>query len=232
MNRRRSLWISLGAALLSCLLVYGVYVLLIRQVELQQTVNVVAPKDFVKAGTLLTADMLEYKAVYAGALDERMVIRMEELVGKEALVPLGSKEPILEWKVNKFHLLPGAGQATFQIPKDYILSVPGGVRAGDQVLIYMSGKPGGGRLLHGEITVASVKSSGNVEVDDPKQPNLLSKVNGDTEKMYAARRESNGAIDQISLNLTEEQWLAIDEACRSKQAKLVIAFTSSSIIGP
>lgn len=231
MNRKRSLWISLGAALLSCLLVYGVHVLLIRQVELQKTVNVVVPKDFIKAGTLITADLLEYKPIYEGSFDKQMVVRLEDVVGKEALVPLGSKEPVLAWKIDRFHLLPGSNQATFQIPKEYVLSIPGGIRAGDQVLVYMSGKSGGGRLLPGEITVASVKSSANVEVDDPKQPNLLSKVNGDMEKMYAARREANGAIDQISLNLTEEQWLAIDEACRSKQAKLVIAFTSSSITG-
>lgn len=230
-NRKRSLWISMTAALLSCLLVYGVYVLLIRQVELQKTVNVVAPKDFIKAGTLITADMVEYKPIYAGDIDKQMVLHAEDIVGKEALVPLGSKEPVLEWKVDRFHLLPGAHQATFQIPKEYILSLPGGIRAGDQVLVYVSGKPGGGRLLPDAITVASVKSSGNVEVDDPKQPNLLSKLNGDAEKMYAARREANGAIDQISLNLTEEQWLTIDETCRSKQAKLVIAFTSSSITG-
>ena len=44
-----------------------------------------------------------------------------------------------------------------------------------------------------------MKSSANVEVDNPKSSNLLSKVEGDKEKMYASRLEANGAIDQINL---------------------------------
>jgi hypothetical protein len=48
--------------------------------------------------------------------------------------------------------------------------------------------------------------------------------------MYASRREDNAPIDHINLNLTEQEWLQLDFACKTKQAKLVIAFTSSSII--
>ena len=52
MNRRRSLLISLVAAVMAGLLVYGVYVMQVNQVELQQTVQVVVPKDFIRAGRL------------------------------------------------------------------------------------------------------------------------------------------------------------------------------------
>ncbi|MDF2816018.1 MAG: hypothetical protein K0Q81_2218 [Paenibacillus sp.] len=76
-----------------------------------------------------------------------------------------------------------------------------------------------------------MKSSANVEVDNPKNPNLLSKIHSDTEKMYASRREANGTIDHINLNLTGEEWLTIDRMCKSKKAKLVIALTASYIKG-
>ena len=233
MNRRRSLLISAAAALLSALLVYGVYVLQVKQVVLQQTVNVVVPKDFIRAGTVIQAESVEMKPVLKGTFNENMMTDLREVVGQETLVPLGTNEPLLRWKVNKFHLLPGEKQATFQIPKEYLLSISNGIRAGDQVRLYASSSEGGSRrLFPKEITVASVKSSSNVEVDNPKNSNLLSRTSGDAEKMYLSRLEANGPIDQINLNLTEEEWLTIDALCSSKKTKLVIAFSSASILKP
>lgn len=232
MNRRRSLLISLIAAVMAGLLVYGVYVMQVNQVELQQTVQVVVPKDFIRAGVLIREDMVEFRAVQKGSYTGGMMTKLAEVVGLETLIPLGTQEPILKWKVNRYHLLPNEQQATFQIPKEYLLSVSNGIRAGDRVRVYMSGADGSSRRLFDEkeITVASVKSSANVEVDNPKSSNLLSKVEGDKEKMYASRLEANGAIDQINLNLAESEWLQIDQLCSSKKAKLVIAFSSSSIL--
>lgn len=228
MNRKRNLLISMTAALLSGALVYGVYVLQLKQVELQQTVNVIVPRSFIPSGTMITSDMVERMPIVAGAFETNMATELASIVGAEAVVPLGTKEPILTWKVDRFHLLPNKTQSTFQIPKDYILTLSNGIRAGDQVEVYISGGDGDSRkLFDHEITVASVKSSANVEVDNPKNPNLLSKINSDAEKMYASRREANGTIDQINLNLTGEEWLIIDRMCKTKKTKLVIALTSS-----
>ncbi|MDF2668670.1 MAG: flagellar biosynthesis protein FlgA [Paenibacillus sp.] len=235
MNRRRSLLISMTAALLSGALVYGVYVLQLKQVELQQTISVIVPRDFIPAGTMITADMVESMPIALGAVyrtKDNLATEIGSVIGKEAVIPLGTSEPILLWKVDRFHLLPNDSQSTFQIPKDYILSLSNGVRAGDQVELYVSGGDGESRKLfeHG-IRVASVKSSTNVEVDNPKNPNLLSRISSDAEKMYASRREANGTIDQINLNLTQEEWLTIDRICKTKKAKLVIALTGSYIKG-
>ncbi|MFD0698162.1 flagellar biosynthesis protein FlgA [Paenibacillus sp. GCM10027628] len=233
MNRRRSLLISLVAAVLAGLLVYGVYILQVNQVELQQTVQVVVPKDFIRAGTMIGADMVELRAVQKGSFTNAMVTDLKEIIGQESLIPLGTKEPILRWKLNKYHLLPSEREATFQIPKEYVLSISGGIRAGDRVRVYVSTADGSSRkLFDKEMIVASVKSSANVEIDNPKNSNLLSKVDGDTEKMYASRLEANGAIDQINLNLSEDEWLEIDRLCSTKKSKLVIAFSSSSILAP
>ncbi|WP_144938917.1 SAF domain-containing protein [Paenibacillus sp. 32O-W] len=230
MSRRRNLLISLVAGILSCLLVYGVYLLQVRQVELQQTTNVVVPKGFIKAGTLITSDMIEMKPIFIGSYDEQMASRAEEVIGREAVVPLGTNEPILHWKLDRFQLLPREGQYTFQVPKEYILSISNGIRAGDRVRIYLSGKAGPRIMFEEEIVVASVKSAANIEVDDPNNTHFLSKLNGDEEKMYASRREANGNIEQINLNLTEEQWLRMDDACRNQDGKLVIAFSNMSDI--
>lgn len=232
LNRRRSLLIAVVAAVMAAMLVYGVYVLQVNQVEMQQTIPVVVPKDFIRAGVLIREDMVELRPVQKGSYTSGMLTSLSEIIGQETLIPLGTKEPILKWKVNRYHMLPSAQQATFQMPKEYLLSVSNGIRAGDRVRVYVSGTDGSSRRLfeEKEIKVASVKSSANVEVDNPKNPNLISKVEGDKEKMYASRLEANGAIDQINLNLTENEWLEIDRLCSAKKAKLVIAFSSSSIL--
>ncbi|UJF32549.1 CpaB family protein [Paenibacillus hexagrammi] len=230
MNRRRSLLISAISAILAGCIVYGVYRLQLKQIELQQTVQVAVPVDFIRAGTYVTADMVALKAVQQGSVTEDMITDLSEVVDKETVLPLGKQEPILRWKMNRYHLLPGERESTFQIPKEYVLSVSNGIRAGDRVRVYLSSSEGSRRLFEQEITVASVKTASNVEIDNPKNSNLLSKAEGDAEKMYVSRLEANGPIDQINLNLTEEEWLDIDRLCSGKKAKLVIAFSSSSIL--
>ena len=160
---------------------------------------------------------------------EGMMYRMEDVVNKEALVPLGTDEPLLTWKLDRYYLLPTSKQATFQIPKEYILSISSGIRAGDAVAIYISSQDGQSRRLfeHG-IKVASVKSAANVEIDDNDQ-SLRSYLEDDKGKMYTSRRFANGMIDHINLNLTEEEWLIMDRLCRGGLNRIVIAFTAASL---
>lgn len=230
MYRRRNLVIGLLSALLSGVLVYVLHTMQVIQAEEQQLVRVVVPEEFVDAGKLLTADMLALKSIASSSYDERMFQEMSEVVGLEAGIALGQDEPILDWKLNRFHLLPNEEQSTFQIPKSYILSVSNGIRAGDRVRLYLSSTELGGPsglLFDEEIVVASVKTAANVEVDDVQHSSLLAKVSGDEEQLYMSRRYANAAIDQINLNLTEPQWLKIDQLCRQDHVKLVIAYTSS-----
>ncbi|MCQ6562606.1 SAF domain-containing protein [Paenibacillus mendelii] len=230
MNRKRNLYISLAAALLSALLVYGVYVLQLRHVRFQETVEVVVPKRFIPAGEQLTSDMLEVKQISRAAYIPEMLLDPKEAIGMETVVPLGSEEPLLDWKVDRYRLLPDRQQSTFQVPRDYVLSVSNGIRAGDKVILYISGKSAASeRLFVKPVTVASVKTSANIEIDDKENPNLLSLASGDKERMYASRRDANGMIDYINLNLTEEQWLRLDTLCKDGQRRLVIAFSPESL---
>ncbi|MGG4035404.1 SAF domain-containing protein [Paenibacillus cisolokensis] len=231
MNRRRNAMISLAAAVLSGLLVYGIYSFQLQQLERQETVRVVVPKRLLPAGARLAADDFEYRAIARSSYDaEQMLLDASQVEGMEAVVPLGQGEPLLLWKIDRFRLMPGSDQSTFQIPREYVLSVSNGIRAGDKVVVYVSGGPTeSARLFEDVVTVASVKTSGNVEIDDLSNPNLLSLARGDRERMYASRRDANGMIDYINLNLTEQQWLTIDNLCRTGESKLVIAYSPLSL---
>ncbi|SEO67696.1 SAF domain-containing protein [Paenibacillus sp. OV219] len=230
MNRKRNLLVTVTAALLSALLVYGVYVLQLRQVQFQETVNIIVPQRFVASGERLSAEMLGNKQISRASYEPEMSTDAKELIGSEAIVPLGANEPVLTWKVGKFRLQPGRNQSTFQIPRDYVLSVSSGIRAGDKVIVYGSGAESESvRLFEDPITVASVKTSGNLEIDDMNDSNLKAMASSDQEGMYAARRDANGVIDAINLNLTEAQWLKLDALCKSGASKVVIAYSSESL---
>jgi hypothetical protein len=230
MNRRRQAAISLSAAVISGMLVYGVYLLQLRQIQFQETVDVVVPKHFIATGTPLGPEHLKIISLPRSALSPEMVTNLSEAIGLENSVPLGGDEPLLRWKVDRYRLLPRSGQSTFQIPREYVKSVSSGIRAGDEVTVYLSDEATASRKLYPDsIRVAGVKTAANLEIDNPKNPNLLSMANSDKEGMYASRRDANGTIDSINLNLTEAQWLALDSACKGGNAKLIIAYQASSI---
>lgn len=230
MNRRRQISISITAAVIAGLLVYGVYLLQLRQIQLQETVDVVVPKQFVEIGTILSKEHLKLMPLPRGVVTTDMITDLADAVGMETSAPLGGDEPLLRWKVDKYRLLPRAGESTFQIPREYVKSISNGIRAGDEVAVYLSDEAVPSRRLFTDaIRVAGVKTAANLEIDNPKNPNLLSLANDDKEGMYASRRDANGTIDSINLNLTEAQWLLMDSACKGGTAKLVIAYQTSAI---
>lgn len=229
LNRGRQIRISVSAAVLSGLLVYGVYLLQMRQIRLTETIEVVVPKQFVPAGTSLGREMLTKLRLPSGAVTDEMIVDMDDADGLESSVPLGGGEPLLRWKLDKFRLLPRLGEATFQVPRDYVKSVSSGIRAGDRAIVYLSAEGGASRRLFAEpVVVAAVKTASNQEIDNPKSSNLLSMAEGDKERMYASRRDANGSIDAVNLNLTEAQWLELDNACKEGKSKLIVAFDASS----
>lgn len=230
MNRRRNIFISLSAAILSAGLVYGMYQLQRIQIEQQETIAVLVPKRFIAAGERLEEQDLEYKQMPNAAYMPEMLEDAAQAVGKETILPLGRGEPVLDWKVDQYYLQPKRFESTFQIPKEYIRSISNGIRAGDKVLLYVSGEGSASRRLFDEaISVASVKTSGNVEIDNVENPNLLSLADGNKEQMYASRREANGMIDYLNLNLSEAQWLQIDSLCKEGGMKLVVAYSPVSL---
>lgn len=229
MNRSRNMWLSLIAAVLSAALVYGLYELQRLQVERRVTVSVVVPNRFIPAGERIGAGDLERIRLPAEAYLGEMATDLEAVTGKEAAVPMGRGEPVLAWKLNEYGLQPGKSESTFQLPKDYIRSISSGIRAGDLVMVYASGAEDQSvRVFDAPVVVASVKTAGNVEIDNMERSHLLALADGNKDGMYAARRDANGSIDAINVNLTEDQWLAIDELCKGGTVKLVIAYSPAS----
>ncbi|CAM4182005.1 SAF domain-containing protein [Paenibacillus alkaliterrae] len=230
MNRRRNVYISLTAAVLSGCLVYGMYKLQRIQIEREGTVAVLVPKRFIAAGERLTEGDLAYKSVPNAAFVPEMILKKSQAAGKETIIPLGKDEPILSWKVDRYLLQPKRSESTFQIPKEYIRSISNGIRAGDRVLLYVSGDASPSKRLFEEaVIVASVKTSGNVEIDNMENPNILSLADGNKEQMYASRRDANGMIDYLNLNLTEAQWLQLDSLCKNGEQMLVVAYSPESL---
>ncbi|WP_127533910.1 SAF domain-containing protein [Paenibacillus kobensis] len=228
MNRKRNAAVSITAAVLAGVLAYGLYAVQLRQVQSKETVRVVVPKRYIAAGERIAADDLAYVQLAKSAVNEEMLLSPSDADGWEAVMPLGANEPLLKWKLDRYRLIPGQAENTFQIPRGYVLSVSNGIRAGDKVTLYVTGETTASvRLFDKPVTVASVKSSANMEVDDTDNPNLLSLADSNKEQMYASRRDANAMIDYVNLNLTEEQWLRIDELCK-RGGRLVIAFSPES----
>lgn len=229
MSRKRNIWISSISALLAVALVFAIYELQLQYINMRKKVEVIVPKQFIDAGTMLDESLFETVRIDNSAYQEDMLTNLATIAGQETLVPLGKGEPVLQWKLDRLHLQPNQHQSTFQIPKSYILSVSSGIRAGDIVYVYTSGGELGSRRLFDEgIVVASVKSSAYMEVDNAEHSVLLSKARDNEEQVYASRRDASAPIDHVNLNLTEEQWLKLDAACNEGNAKLVIAYAGMS----
>ena len=230
MKRRSSKWVMLSAAAMSGMLVYGLYLSQLRMLESQDSVQIVAPKRFIAAGERLKEEDLHYQTIVRSAYDSDMMMDLQAAAGQEAVMPLGEGEPLRSWKIDRYRLLPAKGQSTFKLPREYVLSVSNGIRAGDLVVLYASGEgEQSARLFPQPVTVAAVKTGGNQEIDDSNNSHLRSMAEGNREQMYASRRDANGQIEDVNLNLTEEQWLRIDAMCKTGQSKLVVAYSPESL---
>ncbi|MCU6712510.1 SAF domain-containing protein [Paenibacillus sp. J5C_2022] len=229
MGNKRNMWISLTAAVLSAALVYGLYQLQRQQMQRQDTVAVIVPSRFIAAGEVIAEEDLGIIRLPYSAYTPEMVTEAANVLGMEAAMPLGIGEPMLDWKLDYHALQPRRSESTFQIPREYVRSISNGIRAGDRVAIYASGEEGvSGKVFRETVVVASVKSSGNMEVDGPEKSHLLSMAEGNMDGMYAARRDANAMIEYLNLNLTEQQWLTIDELCTGGATKLVVAYSPES----
>ena len=227
MLRNRRLFVTLLSAIISGVLVYGLYLMQFKRIQAEEQIQVVVPSQWIEAGQMIKEDHVTMLSMPISLATEEMVFNKADVIGQEAVVPLGSDEPILQWKLNRYALHPNEHEATFQIPKDYIKSISNGIRAGDAIWIYSSGSETiPTRLFQQDIIVASVKTGSNLEVDAPDEEGKNAIVRSNAEQMYASRRVANGMIEYINVNLTEEQWLYIDNLCREGEVKLVIAYHS------
>lgn len=226
MGRRRAVILSLTSALIAGALVYCIYLLQMKQVQLQQTVRILVPRHYIEAGTTLTSAAVRRVPILSGSLNPDMLHNPESIDGMETMIPLGKGEPILRWKLDRYHLTPGPDQETFRIPPSYILTISDRIRTGDQVMLYASGtETHPVRVLKRTVTVASLSTSTHEDLSGPEQSSLLSRAKGNRQQLYASRHSANGGIAEIDLNLSEQEWYTIDQYCQQDKQKLVIAYS-------
>ncbi|GIQ71022.1 SAF domain-containing protein [Xylanibacillus composti] len=230
MNRRTSLLLSLLSACAAAVMVYGLYVWQLRELELQQQVTVVAPSRFLDAGEQLTEDAMTTVPMTASNVQDDMVTNAEEVLGLTALIPLGAGEPLRTWKLGEVRLLPTTEESVFQIPEDYVLSVSNDIRAGDKVSLYLSGTEHPRKLLTRDVVVASVKTAANREVTEELP--VEQRLGGNGERLYGRRQQASGTIAHINVLLREQEWEAIDRACGEQGGKLVIALADAFDLYP
>lgn len=222
--RARNVLVGLLSGAAALAIVWGIYVYQLGRLEDGLTVNVPVPASFIPAGTLIEAGMLEWIPLERSALLKETVTAPEQIIGMENVVPLGKHEPVLAWKLDRHRLLPAQGQATFRIPREYVLSIAGGIRAGDAVKLYASEAGRSRRLFDHDVIVASVRTASGEEVGIGAS-SLEAVAGDDKARLYASRRMAGGVIDAVDLNLTEEEWLTIDRLCKTGEMKLVIALS-------
>lgn len=226
MKRRQRWYVLIVAFILSALLIYGMYMLQQNYIRAEQTVPVYVASKWLQAGHILSEQdvtQIWYPEAY---VTSDMALQLEQLLNKELVIPIGQDEPILLWKLNSFHLLPRQDEATFQIPAFYIKSAANDLRAGDYVYVYISEASGSSKKLFEQpIKVAAVKTSTNAEVESVMGSELEAMLQSDEQALYQHRRRASGVIEYINLNLTEEQWLKVDEHCKALHAQLILAYT-------
>ena len=227
MRRGVTLGIILFSASVSAILVYALYHLQASYLNHQQMMLVAAPTKFIPSGYVLQHGDVKLVRIPQAAYSKQMLRSEQSLVGKAAAVALGKGEAILQWKVVQNPLIPKLGEATFQIPKNYLVSISNEIRSGDQVYVYVSSPKGSSELLFPQpVVVAAVKTANNQEVVDAIEPGLPSQLQSNKQAIQRSRRNANGSIDFVNLNLTESQWLLIDNYCKSGSAKIALAYAN------
>lgn len=229
MRRGVTLILLVVAVCVSAILVVALYQLQEQHLIKKQEVRVIAPDQFIPVGHVLKREDLKFVSISKRNESKEMSRNLHSLVGQVAIVALGKDEPIRTWKLADNPIVPKEEEATFQIPKSYLYSISNEIRSGDHVQVFVSSMKGSSELLFPQpVVVASVKTSNNQEVEDKIEANLPNQFRSNREALARNRRNANGLIDYVNLNLTEAQWLAIDRLCKSGSARIALAFTNDN----
>lgn len=229
MRRGVTLILLVVAVCVSAILVVALYQLQEKYLNKKQEVRVIAPDQFIPIGHVLKREDLKFVAISHQDESIEMSRNLIPLVGQVAIVALGKDEPIRTWKLSANPIVPREHEATFQIPKSYLFSISNEIRSGDHVQVFVSSPNGSSELLFPQpVVVASVKTSNNQEVEDKVEAGLPNQFRSNDAAVARNRRNANGLIDYVNLNLTEFQWLAIDRLCKSGSARIALAFTNDN----
>lgn len=229
MRRGRAYLIIFIACMISAILVATLYHFQRTYFMKQNETIVVAPAKLIPVGQVIREQDLKRISISKHQNRSEMFQQVSDVEGMTAAVTLGKNEPILAWKIGKDLALPHSGEATFQIPKSYIFSLSNEIRSGDYVNIYLSSPNGVSEKLFDEsVVVHSVKTAANHEVIDVLDVPLTEAFKSNEMALRKSRKNANGLIEYINLNLSEQQWLNIDRFCKTGSSRIAIARAEDS----
>ena len=203
---------------LSGLLLMGLsiwmYVLFMQRYEASITLmETLKPARMLQPGDVIREELVRRVTIPVAAHDVEATVLVNELIGKTVLVPIGTSEEFLAWKVGDRVLTPRNGERYFSFKSDKIQNDGNIVRRGDRVDVWVEfdtprwlrdiagsrRQIAGLKLIEG-LLVASVKTNDGVEVSDMDGLNLvLTKVGNPTatsrNSLTQARSSPNGIPD-------------------------------------
>jgi hypothetical protein len=234
----------IGLVLGGQLLLVNLYVTKLEsRVDSKKVVRIKDSSKQIPSHTVLTADMVEVKRVRLEDLLPDGFVSIDDVVGKEATVPLEPKEQITSSKIDV--AVKKEGETTIEFPSEWLISFPQSLRRLDVVRLWVAGDPKELKNIQSSESAPTAARNANVEpqasiqneIDDivkNKEPLLKgvtiayfkdSSSNDviDPNDASAPRVKSSGVGSKIELSFTDEQW-AIVRDLAMKGYKFVIGY--------
>lgn len=205
-------------------------------------VTTIMPSRLLNVGEIIDSSMLRHVSIPVDAHRNDAIVDADTLIGMTVIIPVGSSEEFVSWKLSKQHNVPVDGERYYAFPTDSLTNVSNMVRRGDRVdvwvefpqsvLVEMEDK-----LWHlsavkiiENLHVAHVKSNEGFEITDGSD-NTLGLYAGDASLLSSHRNNSNGVPGQNIYIMTDEIYSAYVMGGQAGKIKLSLPDLNSYQMG-
>lgn len=101
------------------------------------TTPVLMARKYIPAHTKITEEMVVVQSVDARLKNVEAIHDPTKVIGKETLIPMGTNEQFVPWKLEERNLYPNPGQNYFTFKMGVVSSVGNMIRRGDIVRIWL-----------------------------------------------------------------------------------------------
>lgn len=227
MNRNKSKMI---AVLIGIVIIVGMTVgfhFYIKEYEHNiTTMKTYVPSRFIQAGEEITKSMIHQATIPTMQHRSNAYTHPNDIIGQRAVVPIGTNEEFMDWKLTKDNIYPTAGQEFFPFQINFVQSINDMVRRGDEVDIWVDykkpveekGQKIYSKKILSNITVAYVKDTNGKEIKDSSQNTALqalehlSKSEKDQYTFQHFRDTPTAKPSYMTFIMTPEQYQTLVEA--------------------
>jgi hypothetical protein len=233
--------------LLGCLFllasVYG-YIHWMKTYEEEVTTTaILIAKQYIPAHTKIEGDMIEVVHLDFRLKRDDAWQRLEDVIGKETAIPIGTGEQFIKWKMDILKVAPNPGEQLFTFKTDSIAAVSNMIRRGDEVQIWLeldpnllrsewphvktSLLPGAMKVLTG-VKIAYVRDAQGQEVvnKDRGLPSIIVSQSPADQIIHEQQRsEATGDIVSVTYVLTEMDYEKLLRAQRYGRLKMGFSYT-------